>query len=261
MPRRNLREARVLVTGASSGIGRALAVELARRGAKLLLLARSADRLEALAKQLAAMNATPEIVVGDVTDPAVRQAALAKATEKLGGLDILVNNAGAGALGAFAGSSPERLRTLMEVNFFAPAEFIREAVPTLRQGTHPLVVNVGSVLGLRAIPRMVEYCSAKYAIQGLSESLRPELFHLGIDLLMVCPGRTETEFGDHMVERRGDRPWSDVAGLPPEKCAERISRAMESGRRMTITDWPAWWLWIVNRVMPGMVDRYLLRYG
>src|SRR5215470_4566363 len=129
MTKRRLTDRRALVTGASSGIGRALAVELARQGVDVVLLARREHRLAEVAEQISQLGRRAVCVVGDVTDATVRQRALAAAREQLGGLDILVNNAGVAAHGRFAEASPGRVRPIMEVNFFAPIEFIREALP------------------------------------------------------------------------------------------------------------------------------------
>src|SRR5262245_60296388 len=145
---------RVLITGASSGIGQALARGAARRGARLGLAARSADRLEALAREL---GPGAEAVVADVTVPADRQRLIDRAVERLGGLDVLINNAGVGSFGHFADSSEEVLRRVMEVNFFAPVELIRLALPVLAKGTEPAIVNVASKCGRRGLPAWSEY--------------------------------------------------------------------------------------------------------
>ena len=148
--------------------------------------------------------------------PGRAPAALDCARERFGGLDILVNNAGIGTLGRFDEADPARLRQLFEVNFFAAAEFIREALPLLKQGNRPIVVNVGSILGHFATPRSSEYCSTKFALRGLTDALRAEFSKLGIDVLLVSPGTTETEFFDHVVERTSSPPWSDQRGVAAE---------------------------------------------
>jgi short-subunit dehydrogenase len=124
----------------------------------------------------------------------------------------LVNNAGIGAIGPFAEASPERLRKIMEVNFFAPAELIRSALPLLEAGKRPLIVNVSSVLGHRGIPKKSEYCASKFALHGFSDALRCELAPRGIDVLLVSPSTTATEFFDNVIEggrrRKGHPPGS-----------------------------------------------------
>src|SRR5262245_37127855 len=152
MAHRNLTDKRALITGASSGIGRALAIELARRGVDLVLIARRESRLAEVATEIRKLGRRVATVGGDVTDPTVRLRALDAARDELGGLDILVNNAGVGAHGRFADADPGRLRPIMNVNFFAAAELTREALPLLKAGTHPIVVNIGSILGYRGAP-------------------------------------------------------------------------------------------------------------
>ncbi|HUY90672.1 MAG TPA: SDR family NAD(P)-dependent oxidoreductase [Pirellulales bacterium] len=261
MARRNLAGSRILITGASSGIGWALALELARAGAKLLLCARRAERLEALASEIRDLGGQAEIAVGDVTNADLRRAALAVAQDRFGGLDILVNNAGISAHGPFDQAGPERLRKIMEVNFFALAEMTREALPLLRQGRQPLVVNVGSILGHRGIPFQSEYCASKFAVRGLSESLRAELTKYGIDLLVVSPGTTDTEFFDHLLEKQGEMPWPEQPGVPASFVAQRTVRAMRLGRHEIVPNFRGRLLVYLNRFAPWLVDRWMEKYG
>src|SRR5258705_4221001 len=151
MARRAISGLRTIVSGATSGIGRELATALIRRGAKVVAMGRRGERLQALASELAAPDCY-RFVVGDVTRRQDRAAAIEMAVHEFGGLDALVNNAGIGALGRFDAADEARLRQVMEVNFFAAAEFVREALPTLRRGNRPIIVNVSSVFGHRAIP-------------------------------------------------------------------------------------------------------------
>src|SRR5205085_8372174 len=177
---RSLAGSRGIITGASSGIGRALAVELAKAGARLVLVARSENTLSELATDLSRDGHQAAILVGDVTNQQARAAAVEMARQAYGGLDFVVNNAGVGALGRFADAAPERLRSVFEVNFFAAAEMIRTALPILRKGNRPIVVNVGSILGHRGIPHSSEYCASKFALRGLTESIRTEFAPLGV---------------------------------------------------------------------------------
>ena len=139
---------RFIITGASSGIGRALALQLAEKNCQVVLNARRAERLNDLKVECDQLGGQSCIVVGDVTDPNCRMAMIETATEKFGGLDVLINNAGIGALGRFIDADEQRLRRLMEVNFFAPAELTRVAVPLLEKSAQATVVNIGSVLAV-----------------------------------------------------------------------------------------------------------------
>src|SRR5438309_834489 len=139
--RRNITGSRILITGASQGIGKALAEAASARGAKVLAAARSVELLHQLAEQAQAKNLILETVQADVTSPEDRQRMVDSALKHFGGLDILVNNAGIGATGHFADCDPERLRKIMEVNFFGTTETTRVCLPLLRQGTRPAIVN------------------------------------------------------------------------------------------------------------------------
>lgn len=261
MARRELKDRRALVTGASSGIGRALALELARHGVDLVLLARRSDRLSDVAVEVRRLGRHAETIVGDVTDVTVRRQALDAAREKLGGLDILVNNAGISAHGRFAAAQSDRLRPIMEVNFFAPAELTREALPLLEQGVTPIIVNVGSILGRRGCPHKSEYSASKFALHGFSEALRAELAPSGIDVLIVAAGSTDTEFFDHLIEDHGQLPWKESPGVAPEKVARVAVRAIERGKHEVMPDWRGWLLVTVSRFFPRTVDRIMARYG
>jgi short-subunit dehydrogenase len=149
----------------------------------------------------------------------------------------------------------------MEVNFFAAAELIRAATPLLAQGRTPMVVNIGSVLGHRGIPHTSEYCASKFALHGLSESIRPELARLGIDVLVVAPGSTKTELADHLIDKQGERPWKELEGVPAAQVARRAVRAIERGSHEIFPTWSAWWLAVANGICPRIVDKALKRYG
>ncbi|MEX2306216.1 MAG: SDR family NAD(P)-dependent oxidoreductase [Pirellulales bacterium] len=261
MAKRQLTDRRALVTGASSGIGRALAIELARHGVDLVLLARREDRLAEVAKEVSAHGRRAVTIAGDVTDPAVRRRALNAARQELGGLDILVNNAGVAAHGRFADADPGRIRPIFEVNFFAPVELIREAIPVLREGVRPIVVNIGSILGERGAPHKSEYSASKFALHGFSEAVRPELNRLGIDVLVVAVGPTETEHFDVLLEGTAELPWGDPPRQPAEQVARAVVRAIECGRHKVATSWRARMLLLANRLFPRIVDRIMARFG
>ncbi len=260
MARRKIDGLRGILTGASSGIGRALAVELVGNGAKLVVVARRPEPLEELAQQLRGARGAVEIVVGDVTLSEVQHAALDRATGAFGGLDLLVNNAGIGAMGRFADASADRLRQVMEVNFFAAAELTRLAVPLLKQGNRPMIVNVSSVLGHRGVPGFAEYCASKFALQGFSESLRAELTSLGIDVLVVSPARTRTDFFESAIDAEGT-PWPLLKGMAAEAVAHKIVAAVRKGKHQLVTSAGGKLLVWSSRLLPGVMDRLLGRYS
>jgi short-subunit dehydrogenase len=261
MANRQITNRRALVTGASSGIGRALAIELAKHGADLVLFARREERLADVAAEVSKLGRRAITIDGDVTNPADRTRALTAARDQLGGLDILVNNAGVAAHGRFADADPNRVRPIMEVNFFAPVELIREAIPILREGTQPIVVNVGSILGRRGSPHKSEYSASKFALHGFSEAVRPELAQLGIDVLVVAAGPTETEHFDVLLEGSAKLPWGDPPRQPADRVAQTIVRAIERGKNEIVTGWRGRALLLLNRIAPRLLDRFMSRYG
>jgi short-subunit dehydrogenase len=260
MTRRQIPGSRAIVTGASSGIGRELALELARQGAILVLTARREQRLRELADQIAAINGRAECVAGDITDPTTRQRAVDAAADRLGGLDVLVNNAGIGAVGLFDEADPERVRRIMEVNFFALVEMTRLALHLLKGGRSPIVVNVGSVLGHRGVPYRSEYCASKFAVQGYSEAIRAEFRPLGIDVLVVSPGATGTEFAASVIEHTGEPAWPDIQPVAASHVARQTVRAIRKGRHEIIPHRRGQMLFWANRIWPGLVDRITARY-
>jgi short-subunit dehydrogenase len=261
MARRRLQDQRALVTGASGGIGRAIAIELARAGVNQVLVARRGDKLASVVAEVSRLGRRAEAVVGDVTNPDTRCRALDAAREKLGGLDILVNNAGVSAHGRFADADRARLRPIMETNFFAPVELTREALPLLKSGRTPIVVNISSVLGQRGCPHKSEYCASKFALRGFSEALRAEFAPLGIDVLVITAGPTDTEFFNHLIEEHGELPWGEGKPVSPERVARATIRAMELGRHEIIPSWRGWLLATANRFFPRFVDWTMERYG
>ncbi len=262
MGRRLLADRRVLLTGASSGIGRALALQLAPFGARLMLLARREAPLLELVDELKRLGAaSAEPIVGDVTDAELRTSVADQIRNDWGGLDLLINNAGVSAHGRFDGSSPAVLRQIMEVNFFAAVELARETLPLLKAGDDPLLVNIGSILGHRGVPYNSEYCASKFALRGWSESIRPELARDGIDVLLVSPGTTDTEFFDHLLAKGKKLPWGEQQGVPAEKVATQIIRAIEHRRHEIFPNWRGRLLGLLNRFSPRLVDRVMNRYG
>jgi len=259
MARRSIEGCRGILTGASSGIGRALAVELVRQGARLVVVARRRERLDELAGLLADASGRVEVLAGDVTLSDVRQAAVDRAVSAFGGLDLLVNNAGGGAMGRFDLASTDRLRQVMELNFFVAAELIRTALPLLKAGRKPMVVNVGSILGHRGIPGCAEYCASKFALQGLSESLRAEFAPLGIELLVVSPARTQTEFFEQAIDAEKP-PWSRIRGVSPEVVARRTVKAILRGRHEIVIGPSGKLVVWMNRLVPRVMDGILARY-
>ncbi len=252
---------RAIVTGASGGVGRALAVRLAKAGVSSVLVARREEPLFESVRLVEAAGGRAIPIVGDVTSVETRARALDAARDQLGGLDIVINNAGVGAHGRFHESNPESLRAIFELNVFAAADLTREAVPLLRQSPVACVANVGSVLAWRGVPQTAEYCASKFALRGLSESIRPELRKLGVHVLHASPSTIATDFRDNLVERRNELAWSGRRGVAPEKVADRIVQGIERRQNEVAILWEDWWIVRGARLVPWLFDWALRRHG
>jgi short-subunit dehydrogenase len=257
MAGRSIAGLRVIVTGASSGIGRALVLELIRNGAKVIAFARRAERLQELHAAVSD-PANLRCLAGDVTRRDDRAAALDLAQREFGGLDALVNNAGIGASGRFDQADEARLRQVFEVNLFAPAEFIREALPALRSGSTPIIVNISSVLGHRAVPEKSEYCASKFALHGLSDALRSEFAKAGIDVLIVSPSTTQSEFFERASGGK-ERAESPFGVMSAEAVARKTLAAMRRGRREIILSASGSLLVWIDRLCPPLADWIVAR--
>jgi short-subunit dehydrogenase len=255
MARRSIAGSRILITGASQGIGRALAERAARRGGKVLAAARSAELLDELAHQVKSAGGTIETVVADVTNREDRAKMVAAARERLGGLDILINNAGIGATGQFSEASPERLRQIFEVNFFGLTETTRACLPLLKEGSRPAIVNISSVAGKRGIPARSEYSASKFAVEGFSEAIRAELAKDGIDVIVICPGLTQTNFSQNMLEQKARAKFDHMRGMSAEEVADATLHAIERNRRQIILTFQAKLIAFINRFFPWLADR------
>ncbi|MEG4800306.1 oxidoreductase [Microcoleus sp. ARI1-B5] len=180
-----------MITGASSGFGRALAEAVLTRGDKAVLAAR---RLAGLSELAAQYKDNAIALKLDVTNENDRRQAVKSAIEKFGRVDVLANIAGQGSLGALEEFSSEQIRQQFEVNFFGVVEMTREILPAMRKQKSGHILNLTSIGGLASIGGFALYCATKFAVEGLSEALRDEVKPLGIKLTIARPGAFRTEF-------------------------------------------------------------------
>ena len=258
--RRELNGLRAIVTGASRGIGRLTAERLAEKGVAVVLAARSGDALEIVAKGILDRGGRAVVCPADLTTAAGREAVVAAAEREFGGLDVLVNNAGVASWGHFATSNEVILRTVLETNFFAPAELIRAAYRLLKDGKTPIVVNVASLCGKHGMPAWPEHSASKSALVGLTESLRGEFVRFGIDVALVVPGLTRShDLSKHLLRKDGKAELNFENATPPEKVAHAIVEAVRSGRRQTLVGRDTRLLLFAHRLFPRFVDRMIAK--
>jgi short-subunit dehydrogenase len=252
----------VLVTGATAGIGRATALAFAEAGAHVVLAGRRQDRLDEAAEWVRAKGVRAVPVRCDVTQPAEVKALMDRVDAEFGGLDVLVNNAGVGLYGPLEKIPEATLREVFEVNVYGLLRVTREALPLLRKHKHGQIVNVSSVLGYRGLPMLGGYCATKAAVNAMTESLRTELEPDGIDVLLVSPGLTATEFREH--RRSADGYAQDaipLRAMSAEEVAQSILRATRRRRRETVLTLPGKVMVTANRWVPRLFDRVASRMG
>jgi short-subunit dehydrogenase len=221
-----LRGKSVVLTGASSGIGHAAALEMARRGANVVLAARRPAELEAVAAECRALGVNATAIATDVTRPEDCRRLIGQA----GRVDVLVNNAGFAIFDAIAEAKDDDLRAMMETNYFGALHCTRAVLPQMLERRSGTIVNVASIAGIMGYARMGGYCATKFAIIGMTEALRDEVIDRGVRVALVCPGTTETEF--FVTAERQKMPGA--SRLLPSVSAERVARAVceaaEDGR-------------------------------
>ncbi len=223
----------VIVTGASAGIGAETARLFARHGAKVALVARSTDKLKAVAAHLPDSLVVPT----DLRDPAAVQAMVDIVMTQLGRIDVLVNNAGQAQYGPVERADLNEFRQIVELNVYAPLVAMQAVTPIMRSQGGGVIVNVSSMVSKMFIPGLATYASTKYALNALTLTARAELAPDNIRVGVVYPRLTNTDFGRNALGmRRTERPAGMPAGDSPELVAKRILDAVESERAETYMD-------------------------
>ena len=213
------RSRRILITGASRGIGRATALELGRRGHSLILVARGQRELDQVADEIRSAGGQARTVALDVTDSADVSAALAPVLAE-GSVDVLVNNAGSCYQCEFLSQSESRLREEFELNYFGAQHMIRCLLPSFLERRAGAIVNVSSLLGTAAAPTTANYSGSKAALEGFSRGLRGELAPFGLSVTVFVAPHTQTELGTR-TDFRG------VKSLPVDYVASELVRAID----------------------------------
>ncbi len=248
-----LQASRIIVTGASSGIGQALARHLAGAGARLLLVGRRQAALEETLATLAGEG--HGLFAGDVTEAGVRQALVDRAQDVLGGLDALVNNAGVSHYGLFAAEDAALMARILETNLLAPMALSRAVLPVLLAQGRGRIVNVGSVFGSIGFACFASYSASKFGLRGFSEALRRELADTGVGVTYVAPRATRTAINSPLAYRMMEALKMRLD--TPEAVAAQIAAAMAAGRDEVCLGWPEKLFVRLNGLWPRLVDRAL----
>jgi short-subunit dehydrogenase len=252
----------VLITGGSRGLGLVLAREFGRLGARVTIAARDRAELERAREDLVERGVDVEIAVCDIRQREEVEQLVQQIVTRTSTIDVLINNAGVIQVGPYDHMDVPDFDEAMAVHFWAPLHAMRAVIPAMRQQGGGRIVNVSSLGGKIGVPHLAPYCASKFALTGLSESLRAELAHDGIYVTTVCPGlmRTGSPFnGWFKGQHRHEFTWFAIAGSTPaitvagERAAAQIVEACRHGDAELVISWPAKLAVVANAVAPNAV--------
>lgn len=252
----------IWITGASSGIGEAVARDFAREGASLVLSSRRPDELERVRRTCERPD-DHLVVPLDLTHTDTHRAIVADVLARRGRVDVLVNNGGVSQRALAAETSEATERALMEVNYFGSVALTKAVLPAMlaRRGGH--IVVVSSVMGYLGTPGRSTYAAAKHALHGYFDSLRAEVWRAGIKVTLVCPGYVRTAVSENALgpngEKHGRTDGTHVSGIAPEKCAAALVRGVARGRNEVIVGgWEVAGIYL-QRLAPWLLARIVRR--
>ncbi len=253
----------IVLTGASQGIGKALAIALSPQRPRLVLAARDEAALRLVAAQCQALGAKTFVFRTDVTDEAQCRDLIRRTVEAAGGIDVLIHNAGGGMNARFnAMTDISVFEKLMRLNYLGPVYLTHEALPHLKK-SRGQIVCVSSVAGLTGVPLRTAYSASKHAVFGLFESLRIELAEFGVSVTMIAPDFVQSQIHVRAYgpdgKPVGDTTIAERKAMSAPECAELTVRAMERRQRLMITSWRGKLGRFARLVMPGVIDRVAYR--
>lgn len=258
--KREIKEKTVVITGASSGIGLACARAFHDKGAKVVLAARSEDKIEALAAELNEKSGEKRAIAvkTDVAVEADCKNLIEKAVAAFGGVDILLNNAGVSMRANFADLDLDVIRRLMDINFWGTVYCTKYAYPYIIAGKGS-IVGISSVAAVHGMPCRTGYSASKYAMEGFLETIRVETLKKGVHVMIVIPGFISTNVRKAALIADGsvqaESPRDEDKMMTPEELARRIIRGIEREKRKFATSWEGRYTPVVNFFLPGLVDK------
>jgi short-subunit dehydrogenase len=253
---RSLRDRRAFITGAAAGIGRAIAIELARQGTHLFLVDIDADRLAETADHVRSVGVDVRTAVCDLTDPKQITTVCQQGLNESGGVDLLINNAGVAFYGPTSTMTAEQWDWLLAVNLHAPIQITRELLPSLLSLPDAHIVNMCSIAGLVAGGRFAAYHVSKFGLVGFTEALRAEYGRRGLGVTAVCPGPVFTGLYESAAGGNGSRVPTPPRWVcaTPEAVARKTVRAVLRNRRQVLITPMAHGLFVLKRFVPGLLD-------
>ena len=260
---RPINEQVVVITGASSGIGRETALMFGERGATVVLAARNEPALRAVAGEIERLGGRAHVVATDVAEWAQVERLAGETVARCGRIDTWVNNAAIGVYATVEQLTVEEIERVIQVDLLGQIYGVKAALPHLKRQGQGTIVNVASVLAERAVPLQAPYCAAKHGIKGFSEALRLELAHEGsaVQVTLILPASVNTPLFTHARSRMGVRPMPIPPIYEPRVVAEAIVFVAEHPRRQIVAGGAGKLLTVAQRLSPALVDWYMLQDG
>ena len=259
---KTLKDKTIVITGASSGIGEAMAREYAAAGARVVLGARNAQRLAELAEEIRSKGGQAAWCAVDVTQPEQCKALIDKAVEVFGGIVVLICNAGISMRALFDDVDLSVLHRLMDVNFWGTVYCCKYALPYV-QASHGSIVGISSVAGLHGLPGRTGYSASKYAMTGFLETLRIENLKKGLHVMVACPGFTASNVRFAALtadgSQQGETPRDEAKMMTPEEVARIVARGIRKRKRLCLMEIEGRATHFVKKFAPAFLDRMFYR--
>ena len=248
----------VLITGASSGIGRALAFAFGQEGAIIVICGRNADALQVVSDELRKASINVLSVTADVSVESDVQTLIDQAITKFGRLDILINNAGISMRSMLIDTDPAVIQKVMDINFMGTVYATRYSLPYIQQAKGS-IVGISSIAGFRGLPVRSGYSASKFAMNGFLEAIRTELLHTGVHVLTACPGFTASNIRvsalDAHGQAKGETMRDESSMMSAEECADHILKAVKNRKRELILTAQGKFTVFLNKWLPAVMDK------
>lgn len=248
----------VVITGATSGIGRALAFEFGLKGSKIIITGRNQQALVETVNELSEKGVEVLPVVADVTSPEDNMRMAEEAIKRFGRIDVLINNAGISMRAIFEEVDPEVIKKVMDINFYGAVYATKSCLPYIIRNKGS-IVGISSIAGYRGLPARTGYSASKFALNGFLESLRTELLNSGVHVLTACPGFTASNIRKRSLTEdgsaQGESPRKEEKMMTAEECAAHIYRATVRRKRSLVLTLQGKFVVFLNKWLPGLADR------
>jgi short-subunit dehydrogenase len=248
----------VVITGGSSGIGKALASEFGARGSKVVITGRNRDALEDTARDLKEKGVEVLTIVADVAEPDDNKRMAEEIVRLFGRIDVLINNAGVSMRAIFEEVDPEVIRKVMDINFYGAVYATKYCLPEIIKNKGS-IVGISSIAGFRGLPARTGYSASKFALNGFLESLRTELLNSGVHVLTACPGFTASNIRKRSLKKdgsiQGESPRAEERMMTAEECAAHIYRATVRRKRTLVLTAQGRLVVFLNKWLPALTDR------